>query len=108
MALAIEIVLAALILLAVGLAAVGRLDGMSRPGPDAPPGLPPEEVTPAALRQVRFPVVLRGYRMRDVDAALERVAVELEDARARLADLQLSSAARPSPRPDPGTEPLGS
>jgi DivIVA domain-containing protein len=108
MALAIEIVLAAVILLAVGLAAVGRIDGMSRPVPDAPPGLPPDEVTPADLRQVRFPVVLRGYRMRDVDDALERMAVELEDTRARLAEHHFPSVPAAESRPDPGTDPLGS
>ena len=41
MALAIEILLAAAVLLAVALAAAGRIDGMSRAVPDAPPGLPP-------------------------------------------------------------------
>ena len=85
MVLVIEVLLAAGILLAVALAAVGRLDGMSRETPDAPPGLPPEEVTPAALRQVRFPVVIRGYRMRDVDEALERAALEIEVLREDLA-----------------------
>ena len=82
MALAIEILLAAAVLLAVGLAAAGRIDGMSRAQPDAPPGLPPGPVTPEALRAAALPVVLRGYRMADVDEVLERAAAELEAARA--------------------------
>jgi DivIVA domain-containing protein len=93
MALAIEILLAAAVLLAVGLAAAGRIDGMSRSAPDAPPGLPPGPVTPEALRTVALPVVLRGYRMADVDEVLERAAAELEAARSqmRLADNRLSA-----------------
>lgn len=82
MALAIEILLAAAVLLAVGLAAAGRLDGMSRAVPDAPPGLPQGPVTPEGLRGVALPVVIRGYRMADVDEVLERAAAELEAARA--------------------------
>jgi DivIVA domain-containing protein len=81
MALAIEILLAAAVLLAVGLAAAGRIDGMSRSAPDAPPGLAPGPVTPEALRAVALPVVIRGYRMADVDEVLERAAAELEAAR---------------------------
>jgi DivIVA domain-containing protein len=82
MALAIEILFAAAVLLAAGLAAAGRIDGMWRAVPDAPPGLPDGEVTPEALRGATLPVVLRGYRMADVDEVLERAAAELEHARA--------------------------
>lgn len=34
----------------------------------------------ADLRRVRFPLVLRGYRMSDVDALLDRLADQLEGA----------------------------
>ena len=80
MALGIEILLAAAVLLAIGLAAAGRIDGMSRAVPDAPPGLPPGPVTPDELRALKLPVVLRGYRMADVDEIIERAALELQDA----------------------------
>ncbi len=86
MALAVEVLFAAAVLLAAGLAAAGRVDGMSRAIPDAPPGLPDGEVTPEALRGATLPVVLRGYRMADVDEILERAAAELENARAVAAD----------------------
>lgn len=82
MALAVEVLLAAGVLLAVGLVAAGRLDVMSRAVPDAPPGLPPGPVTPEELASLKLPVVLRGYRMADVDEVLDRVAVELAAARA--------------------------
>ncbi len=80
MALAIEILLAAAVLAGLGLAAAGRLDGMSHAVPDAPAGLPPGPVTPEGLRGVLLPVVLRGYRMADVDDLLERAAQQLEQA----------------------------
>ncbi len=96
MALAIEILLAAAVLLAVALAAAGRLDGMNRAVPDAPPGLAPGPVTSEGLRTVRLPVVLRGYRMADVDEILERAARELDEAR----------AAAPSPTSESIEQPL--
>ncbi|HEX4015165.1 MAG TPA: DivIVA domain-containing protein [Frankiaceae bacterium] len=102
MALAISILFAAAVLLAVGLAAAGRIDGMSRAVPDAPPGLPDGEVTPDALRRVTLPVVLRGYRMADVDYALERAAAELE--RARAAAGMTTSTPSPSDEPQPYDE----
>ena len=38
---------------------------------------------PADLRRVRFNVTLRGYRMSEVDALLERLAAEAEERAAR-------------------------
>jgi DivIVA domain-containing protein len=100
MALAIEILFAAAVLLAFGLVAAGRIDGIPRAVPDAPPGLPDGEVTPENLRAVTLPVALRGYRMADVDEVLERVAAELEQARA-------AAGIRPvKPRPSPGPLPV--
>jgi DivIVA domain-containing protein len=100
MALAIEILFAAAVLLAFGLVAAGRIDGIPRAVPDAPPGLPDGEVTPENLRAVTLPVALRGYRMADVDEVLERAAAELEQARA-------AAGIRPvKPRPSPGPPPV--
>jgi DivIVA domain-containing protein len=98
MALVVSILLAAAVLLAVGLAAAGRIDGMSRAVSDAPPGLPEGEVTPEGLRETTLPVVLRGYRMADVDEVLERAAAELEHAR--------SAAGIRRPKPSPSDQPL--
>jgi DivIVA domain-containing protein len=98
MALAIEVLFAAAVILAAGLAAAGRIDGMSRAVPDAPPGLPDGEVTPEGLRGATLPVVLRGYKMADVDEVLERAAAELEHARA--------AAGITTSTPSPSDEPL--
>ena len=50
------------------------------------------------LERVRFGMALRGYRMDEVDALLDRLAAELRDRDARLAQLQ----AAPAPEPVPG------
>ena len=45
-------------------------------------------LTAEDLRHVRFTTALRGYRMSEVDALLERLAIELEQARAEARRLQ--------------------
>jgi DivIVA domain-containing protein len=92
MALVVGILLIAAVLVAVALFAAGRIDGMSDAVPDSPPGLPDGPVTPEALREVRLPVSVRGYRMADVDELIERAAAEL--------------AAGTRPRPTPGASPI--
>jgi DivIVA domain-containing protein len=58
-----------------------------------PPGvtptkLPSTDVSGDDLRSVRFQVVLRGYRMTDVDWVLDRLAGEVDELRARNAELE--------------------
>ena len=62
----------------------------------------PDAVVPAAgplraedLRRVRFSIALRGYRMSEVDALLDRLAAELEPPR----------EGRPEQRPRPARAP---
>jgi DivIVA domain-containing protein len=105
MALVVGIILVLAVLLAVGLFAAGRLDGMSDAVPDVPPGLPDGPVTPEGLRTVRLPVSLRGYRMADVDELIERAATEL--AGERVAEQTTEQRSRPTPGkyPDPPQSP---
>ncbi|MEU1089441.1 DivIVA domain-containing protein [Streptomyces sp. NPDC005576] len=42
----------------------------------------------ADLEKLRLPMAVRGYRMADVDEALDRVAAELAERDARIADLE--------------------
>ena len=53
----------------------------------SPTELPDTGMTPEDVRKVRFAMALRGYRMSDVDWALERMAGELERLRGQLAGL---------------------
>lgn len=50
----------------------------------SPTELPDHGITGQDVRGVRFAMALRGYRMSDVDWALERMAAELDSLRAQL------------------------
>lgn len=64
----------------------------------------PTPVTAADLRQVRFPVVFRGYRMDEVDALLARVAEQLDASQASV-DPAPTTMPTPTGSPViPGTE----
>lgn len=61
--------------------------------PPLPPGasptrLPESGVTGADLIAVRFQLVLRGYKMSEVDWVLRRTGAELDELRARVAELE--------------------
>jgi DivIVA domain-containing protein len=76
---------AILVVLALGgvaVVAAGRGTPMSRAYDDAPDSLVPVDgpVTADDLRRIRFPVAFRGYRMAEVDALLDRLAEEREQA----------------------------
>lgn len=69
----------------IGLVAAGRGTPMSRAYDDRPDVMLPvgRALTGDDVRRVRFGVVLRGYRMGEVDALLERLASQLEAAEER-------------------------
>jgi len=75
----VVLVLAALVVLfVVAAVAAGRGDLMAEVLPDRRPvELPDEPLSPADLDGLRFGVGLRGYRMDQVDAVLDRLAAEL-------------------------------
>jgi DivIVA domain-containing protein len=83
---------------AVTLAVLGSGDGSGGPATgglaDAEPdrvddALPTDRpLTPADVVAVRFPVAPRGYRMAEVDDVLDRLAAELAERDARIADLE--------------------
>ncbi|MFG2682281.1 DivIVA domain-containing protein [Streptomyces sp. NPDC048392] len=86
----------AVVVAAVTLAVVGG--GDSGPLPDAEPervrdSLPPDRpVGRGDVERLRFPLVVRGYRMADVDDALGRLGAELAERDARIADLESALA----------------
>ncbi len=82
---------AILVVLAMGgvaAVAAGRGDPLAEVYDDRPDALvrTGELLGPEDLRAVRFSTALRGYRMSEVDALLHRLAVELENERARNTD----------------------
>ncbi|MFI6930459.1 DivIVA domain-containing protein [Streptomyces sp. NPDC050287] len=87
----------AVVVAAVTLAVVGGGEG-DGPLPEAAPErlrdfLPPDRpVGRADIESLRFPLAARGYRMADVDDALGRVAAELAERDARIADLESALA----------------
>jgi DivIVA domain-containing protein len=76
---------AVLLVLAMGgvaLLAAGKGTPLAEVYDDRPDALVPAEgpLTGADLRRVRFSIALRGYRMSEVDALLDRLATEREQA----------------------------
>ncbi|GEC09125.1 DivIVA domain-containing protein [Streptomyces spinoverrucosus] len=90
------VVALAVVVAAVTLAVVGG--GEHGPLPEAAPErlqdpLPPDRpVSRTDIDALRFPLAARGYRMADVDDALNRIAAELAERDARIADLESALA----------------
>ena len=86
------------IVLVVGAAALVALGGGGSL-PDAErdrlaPHLPDDRaLNRADVDELRFPMALRGYRMDDVDDALDRLAAELEHRDIRVAELEAALTA---------------
>lgn len=66
----------------------------------SPTELPDQGMTAEDVRKVRFAMAPRGYRMSDVDWALERMADELDRLRAEIAALSGGQAPDRDPAPD--------
>lgn len=94
---------AVLIVLALGgiaMVAAGRGAPLAEAYDDRPDaGVPAEGPLGADdLRRVRFPLAVRGYRMSEVDALLDRLATQLENSSG-------PEDERPGPLPGHGSEP---
>ena len=75
------------VLFAAALVATRGAEPLAEAPPDAAdPALPADRMVAADdLERVRFGMALRGYRMAEVDALLDRLAAELRERDARLA-----------------------
>ena len=77
----------------------------TRTGPvlaDAPPdavhpALPPGPLQPEDVAEVRFAMALRGYRMSEVDAVLQRLAADLRARDERIAVLEQAQTGSGAP-----------
>ncbi|HEY2221394.1 DivIVA domain-containing protein [Actinomycetospora sp.] len=79
----------------------GRGEDLEPMPPGATPTrLPARDLTGGDLRELRFQQSFRGYRMSEVDWALDRLAAEVDTLRARLA---VHESLPPSAGEDPET-----
>jgi len=92
-----------LVVFALAVFVFGRGEQLAPLSPrGSPTELPDREMTADDVRTVRFAMALRGYRMSDVDWALDRMADEVDRLRGRIAALS-----GPSPSREPASgEPL--
>jgi len=83
-------ILVVLVLGGVAVVAAGRGVPMSRAYDDRPDVVLPSAgpVTADDLRRVRFSLAFRGYRMNEVDDALDRLLDELDERDRRIAELE--------------------
>ena len=92
-----------LVLFAAGVVATrGDVELAEAPPDVADLALPAGPLRADDVRRVRFGVTLRGYRMSEVDALLERLAGQLEE---RTADRTEAPVAAPSASGDDGAWP---
>jgi len=84
------IVVAVALVAVVAALVVGRLpyDPMAEPVHSTPATGLPEEPTAADLDDVRFDTAARGYRMSEVDDALDALQTRLADQESELAELR--------------------
>lgn len=58
------------------------------PPGSSPTRLPLRDITGEDVRKVRFQLVLRGYKMSEVDWVMRRLGTEIDELRARVAELE--------------------
>jgi DivIVA domain-containing protein len=58
----------------------------------SPTRLPTDDITSADVDNVRFQVVVRGYKMSEVDWVMSRLGTEIDLLRARVAELEAERA----------------
>ncbi len=77
------------VLCVAALVATGRGDGLAEAPRDRSPfgELPDDELSPEHLKDLKFSLAFRGYRMDEVDAVIERLSAELAARDARIAEL---------------------
>lgn len=58
------------------------------PPGSSPTRLPAEDITGEDVRKVRYQLVLRGYKMSEVDWVMRRLGAEIDELRARVRELE--------------------
>lgn len=103
--LVLEIVIAAVVVFGVAAVAMGYGGSITHFAPDWPGRRLPEDRTlrAADVTHARFSLAFRGYRMTEVDEALDRLALEIAQRDARIE--QLTGRPYEAPEPDAEAEP---
>ncbi len=71
----------------------GRGEELAPLAPESSPTrLPTDDITSADVGDVRFQVVVRGYKMSEVDWVMSRLGTEIDLLRARVAELEAERA----------------
>lgn len=86
----IQVLIVLAVVAAVAAVAAGVVrGGLPEPASTLPdPGLPDDRLAGSDLADVRFSLGLRGYRMDEVDAVLDRAGAELDARDLELAELR--------------------
>jgi DivIVA domain-containing protein len=85
----VVMVLVAAVVFLLASVVFGRGEELAALPPGASPTrLPETGVSGEDLRAVRFQLVVRGYKMSEVDWVLQQVGTELDELRARVAELE--------------------
>ncbi|HEX4701709.1 MAG TPA: DivIVA domain-containing protein [Pseudonocardiaceae bacterium] len=99
----VVMVLVAAVVYLLASAVFGRGEELAALPPGASPTrLPADDATGDDIRAVRFQQVLRGYKMSEVDWVLARLGTEVDELRARIAELEgapVPVAAHPDAEP---------
>lgn len=99
----VVVVLVATVVFLLSALVFGRGEELAPLPPGASPTrLPADDVTSNDVRNLRFQQVLRGYKMSEVDWVLERLSTELDELRARVAELEADRAYAPEHAGVPG------
>jgi DivIVA domain-containing protein len=100
----VVMVLVAAVVYLIASAVFGRGEELAPLPPGASPTrLPVDGASGDDVRSVRFQQVFRGYKMSEVDWVLSRLGDEVDELRARLAELEVPVAAGQMETPVPAT-----
>jgi DivIVA domain-containing protein len=104
----LEVLAVLAVVFGVAVVLTGRGEGLSEEWPDrADTGIPRDRaMTPEDVIGLRFALAFRGYRMSEVDDALDRLAAEIAARDEAIARLRSGPVAEPAGEPEAEAEPL--
>ncbi|WP_116051525.1 DivIVA domain-containing protein [Amycolatopsis palatopharyngis] len=93
----IVMLLVAAVVFLIAAVVFGRGEELAPLAPgSSPTRLPAEDITGEDVREVKFQLVLRGYKMAEVDWVVARLGLEIDGLRARVAELESGAGEQPA------------